>query len=829
MGGSGNNKRRIIFAVVLMGFSGLVAQIVLLRELMVAFHGNELSIAVVLANWMLLEAAGARFLGGRITAGGRGRGLFILVTVLFSVFFIAAVYGSRVFKEFLNLLPGEGLGIMPMFYVSFIILLPVSLLHGALFTSGCRLYSQYTARPTVGGDAEGHVGGDVDSHAGGEVDGHSGGYVDGHSGGYVGGHGNSRDDGNGAGDGAGSIARVYIWETVGTLVGGLVLTYLLIPFLNSVSIAAVLALMNFIACTMLLKPFWKPGIPQVERVVGVMLYSLVIISVLLLGLGGAERIHDHSVMRQWRGQNLVHYQNSNYGNIVVVESHNEYTFYSDGLPVITTPNPDLVYVEEFVHFPLLSHPAPQDIVVLSGGAGGVIREILKHGVRRVDYAEVDPLLPEVVEKFPTSLTEKELADERVSIKYTDGRFYLKRTDHRYDVILSGFTDPSSLQTNRFFTREFFLLAGSRLAPGGIFVMGLPGSLTYMSPELADMNAMALATLSEVFPHVRVIPGDGLNLYLASELAESVFSEVDGMMARAGERDISFSLITPGYLEYRLHERWEEWFMDNLSEVDGRVNTDFSPLGVFYSLVWWNEKFSPAFNSIFRHSEKINLPLMAVIFLGMVLIFLAFNSRMRQPIKPALSLCIVSTGFAGMLFDLILIFAFQVLFGYIFYWLGLLVTAFMAGVMAGGLWMTARMKKVDNVLPLLIRLELALIVFALLLPFFFLRAGPLLAWPWFDIMLRILFLLLSFLSGMLVGAEFPLANREYLRLAPDIGGTAGMLYSADLWGGWIGGIFGGVLLLPVLGLVQTTLVIVMFKIVALVVLLFAARLKTSYGT
>ena len=808
----GSMKHRIIFALVLMGFSGLVAQIVLLRELMVAFHGNELSIAVVLANWLLLEAAGARFLGSKMSAAGQGRGLFILVTVLFSVFFIAAVYGSRVFKEFLNLVPGEGLGIMPMFYISFIILLPVSVLHGALFTSGCRLYSKYSARQTVGGD----VGGDAGGHVGGDVDSH------------VDGHGNSRDDGNGADGGAGSIARVYIWETVGTLVGGLALTYLLIPLLHSVSIAIVLAVMNFIACILLLPQFWKEAVPTGERVGGIMLYLLAGFSVFLLTSGGAERIHDHSVRKQWREQNVVHYQNSHYGNIVVVESHDEYTFFSDGLPVITTPNPNLVFVEEFVHFPMLSHPYPQDVLVLSGGAGGVISEILKHGVRRIDYSEIDPHIPAVIEKFPTSLTEKELADDRVNIRHTDGRFYLKRTDQRYDVILSGFTDPSSLQANRFFTREFFSLVTSRLAPEGIFVVGLPGSLTYMSPELADLNAMALATLGEVFPYVEVIPGDGLNFYLASGSKEISTVGAEEMTARAGERDISFSLITPGYLEYRLHERWGDWFRENIREVEGRVNADFRPLGVFFSLVWWNEKFSPAFNSIFRHSERINLPLMAGIFLAMISIFLVAASRIRQPLKPALSLCIVSTGFAGMLFDLILIFAFQVLFGYIFYWLGLLVTAFMAGVMAGGMWMAARIKKADNVMPLLIRLEVALIVFAFLLPVIFLRAGPLLALPWFDILLRIVFLLLSFLSGMLVGAEFPLANREYLRLSHDIGSTAGLLYSADLWGGWIGGILGGVLLLPVLGLVQTSLVIVMFKVGGLVVLLFAARVQSARG-
>ena len=886
-------KRKFIFAVILMGFSGLVAQIVLLRELMIAFHGNELSIGVVLANWLLLESAGAYFLGKKISGTKRKMGSFILVTLLFSIFFLAAIYAVRIFNQFLTVIPGEGLGIMPMFYVSFLILLPVSLLHGALFTSSCKLYFLYASSgsPETSGDKLS----------------------------------------------AFSIARVYIYETVGTLAGGLVLTYLFIPYLHAVKIAVVIALFNLGACWLLIKPFWQRQLSMKVRAAGISLFGLLLLTIYLLAGQGADRIHLFSVEQQWENHELVHYQNSNYGNIVVVEREDEYTFFSDGLPVVTTPNPDLVYVEEFVHFPMLTHPAPKDVLVLSGGAGGVINEILKHDVHRIDYAEVDPMIPEVIKKHPTPLTEREFGDPRVNVQYLDGRFFLQRTPREYDVILSGFTDPSTLQTNRFFTREFFSLAENKLTSNGIIVIGLPGSLTYLSPELADLNAVVLNTLESVFPYVRVVPGDGINFFLASRSPKVTDTGHAEMIERVGTRKLDLNLITPGYLEYRLHERWLDWFMDSIGKsrdenkkrvnevgvkenrvkdvrvdevridyervdkvsvkenrgddvrVDeirfnearvkenrgdevridevwkenkdkfdearvnemgvkenrvkdvraedervngeringgringGRINEDFKPLGVFYSLVYWNEKFSPDFNRIFRQSEKINLFSLAGIFLVFFLMFLFISSRIKSSLKPALTLCMISTGFAGMLFDLILIFAFQVLYGYIFYWLGLLVTAFMAGVMVGGLWMTAWLKKVESALSAIIKIELVLIVFAFLLPWIFLKAGPLLVYPWFDFILRIVFLMLSFISGVLIGAEFPLANKEYLNVSPNLSGSAGLLYSSDLWGGWLGGILGGVVLLPVLGLIQTSLVIVMFKISSLLLLVIASR-------
>ncbi|HSW39174.1 MAG TPA: spermine synthase, partial [Acidobacteriota bacterium] len=483
-------------------------------------------------------------------------------------------------------------------------------------------------------------------------------------------------------------------------------------------------------------------------------------------------------------------------------------------------NPDWVHVEEFVHLPMLAHPDPRTIIVLGRGAGGVINEILKHNVDHVDYTEIDPLLIEVLELFSTPLTEKELRDPRVHARRQDGRLYLKRSSLSYDVIFSGFTNPATLEANRFFTRQFFTLARDRLAPDGILVFGVPGSLTYMTPELANLNALVLNTIESVYPFVRVIPGDGMNYYLASGSPSVKEIGAGEMMERAAARQIDFRLFTTGYLEYRLHERWLESFRSGIAGVETEINEDFSPRGVFYSMVYWNEKFSPAFNRLFKRCEDIGLMMPAILLTALSALFFLFRSRIKNPLKPSLSLCVISTGFAGMIFDLMLIFAFQIIFGYVFYWVGILVAAFMAGVMAGGLWMTAHMKRVDSSLPALIRLETALVIFAFSLPWVFVGAGGLLAHEWGDFLLRGVFVALSMASGVLVGAQFPLANREYLKFAPNLGKTAGLLYGADLFGGWIGGIIGGVALLPVLGLMETSLLVVMLKVFSLLILLAA---------
>lgn len=150
------------------------------------------------------------------------------------------------------------------------------------------------------------------------------------------------------------------------------------------------------------------------------------------------------------------------------------------------------------------------------------------------------------------------------------------------------------------------------------------------------------------------------------------------------------------------------------------------------------------------------------------------------------------------------------------------TALMVGIGVGSLRITLLLERIKKDIPLFLKIELAIILFSLILPavFFILHAyldRPVVFFP-----LQIIFLLLSFLSGLLIGAEFPLANKIYLGGDSNLGKTAGLLYSADLFGGWIGGIIGGVVLLPVLGLLQTCMLVVMLKLSSFLILASSAR-------
>jgi len=771
-----NELMRILsfkISLLVIGMSGIIAQIVLLRELLIAFSGNELTLGIILANWLILEAIGSFFFGKTVEKVERKMEVYVFLQIFFSAVLPFSIFLCRIFKSILIATPGEGLGFIPIFYSSFLIFLPVSISHGALFTYGSKLYSQYERKDAT------------------------------------------------------SIGKVYVLETVGSIIGGFLITFVLIQYFNSFVIVFMIALTNGLICSTLLWPEQKSFLKIRSFAWALtLLYGLLLLSILFTPL--SDKIHQSSLQLQWRGLNVVHNENSIYGNITVTQRGEQFTFFTDGIPAITTPVPDIASIEDFVHFPMLLHKKPESVLILSGGAGGMIHEILKYPVSQVDYVELDPLLLRLIQKFPTPLTDNELSDKRVRIHYTDGRFFVKRTPDRFDLIFIGLSAPHELQSNRLFSYEFFSMAQKKMNPGGMVVLTLPGSLTYISPELRDLNGSILDTLRAVFKYVRIIPGD-TNLYLASDSKSLEEGTSQDILKRLKGMNIQSSLFTRGYIEYRLHERWLNWFSKSMERGEVHINSDFRPLGVFFSLSYWNALFSPYLSQLFKSFERLRLELtLSAIFFITAALALLF---LKKPNISGFSLpyAIFTSGFTDMMLDLAIVFTFQTLYGYLYHQIGLLITLFMAGVALGSFFITQRLDRIKKEIPFFLYTELAIILFALILPYVFTLPSSHLEKRSVYILLYMAFLVMSFICGLLVGCQFPLATKIYLQTDPGkgtIGHTAGFLYGADLFGGFFGGLLGGVLFLPILGLKDSCLMMAILKMSSLTLLILFIRTHPS---
>ncbi|QNK57523.1 polyamine aminopropyltransferase [Paenibacillus sp. PAMC21692] len=168
----------------------------------------------------------------------------------------------------------------------------------------------------------------------------------------------------------------------------------------------------------------------------------------------------------------------------------------DGM-VMTTVKDEFVYHEMVAHPVLSTHPDPEHVLVVGGGDGGVIREVMKHPkVKKAVLVDIDGKVIEYSKKYLPSIA-GELDNPRVEVLVGDGFMHIHDRKNAYDVIMVDSTEPVGPAAN-LFTRGFYQGIYEALKEDGIFV-----AQTDNPWFKADLIQSVNRDVKEVFPIVRV--------------------------------------------------------------------------------------------------------------------------------------------------------------------------------------------------------------------------------------------------------------------------------------------------------------------------------------
>lgn len=136
--------------------------------------------------------------------------------------------------------------------------------------------------------------------------------------------------------------------------------------------------------------------------------------------------------------------------------------------VQTTIKDEFVYHEMITHVPMFTHPNPQNVLVIGGGDGGAIREVIKHpSVKKAVLVEIDEKVVELSKKYLPEIS-CGLEDERVEVRIEDGIEYVKKNKEEFDVIMVDSTDPVGPAVG-LFQVDFYKAIQQALKQDGIFV------------------------------------------------------------------------------------------------------------------------------------------------------------------------------------------------------------------------------------------------------------------------------------------------------------------------------------------------------------------------
>ena len=198
----------------------------------------------------------------------------------------------------------------------------------------------------------------------------------------------------------------------------------------------------------------------------------------------------------YRVKSVLHEEKSAFQQMRLVDTY-QYgkMLLLDGI-VQTTEKDEFIYHEMMTHIPIISHPDPKDILIIGGGDGGVLREVLKHsGVKQADMVEIDPDVVTFSKLHLPSISDGAFEDERANLIFEDGAQYVKETVRRYDVVIVDSPDPIG-PARVLFSQKFYENIRHILKPGGIMVRQT-GS-THMQPEEQKMTC---DILKNIFNHV----------------------------------------------------------------------------------------------------------------------------------------------------------------------------------------------------------------------------------------------------------------------------------------------------------------------------------------
>lgn len=210
-----------------------------------------------------------------------------------------------------------------------------------------------------------------------------------------------------------------------------------------------------------------------------------------------------SYRTQWKVKQVLLDQQTPFQHLQVVETEDfgRALILDDAMQ--TTVGDEFIYHEMIAHVPLFTHPNPERVLVIGGGDGGTVREVLRHsGVKKVDMVEIDQAVIEACRRFLPEIASA-LDHPRLNLVVGDGLAWVAERREEYDAILVDSSDPVG-PAEGLFNRAFYQNVYRALKPGGLFVAQVLSPFFHQS-LIRDVYAEVSSLFPITLPYLAVVP------------------------------------------------------------------------------------------------------------------------------------------------------------------------------------------------------------------------------------------------------------------------------------------------------------------------------------
>jgi spermidine synthase len=206
---------------------------------------------------------------------------------------------------------------------------------------------------------------------------------------------------------------------------------------------------------------------------------------------------------------------------------------------MTSEKDEFYYHENLIHIAGLAHSAPSNALVVGGGDGGSVEELLKYPtMHSVTLAEIDPAVLDLSRRHFASVHRGALDDPRVTVRVEDGFSFVRRSQSTYDLVVLDLTDPGGPST-ALYTPDFYAACAAHLTPQGAMTMHIASPVAHAERIRATLGDLRKA-FARVTPYLTSVPlyGGLWMMACCSQTLDPRAQSADAIDARIAERGLT---------------------------------------------------------------------------------------------------------------------------------------------------------------------------------------------------------------------------------------------------------------------------------------------------
>lgn len=264
-----------------------------------------------------------------------------------------------------------------------------------------------------------------------------------------------------------TLSSIFSFDYIGGLVGAVAFPLILLPKLGYFATSFLCGFMNIVAALLIM---WKFG-KRIERIRVYRMLAIILSGIMLLGMILADTI-SNSVESGLYMDRVILIEQTPYQKIVMTKHRDDVRLFIDGNCQFSTAD-EYRYHEALVHIPMNEVDTRQNILILGGGDGLAVREVLKYPeVKKIDLVDLDAEMIRIcsTDKNITDINENSLLSDKLNILNMDAYEYLENCSERYDVIIVDLPDPNTEVLNKLYSNIFYRMCGGCLTDSGVLVV-----------------------------------------------------------------------------------------------------------------------------------------------------------------------------------------------------------------------------------------------------------------------------------------------------------------------------------------------------------------------